>query len=40
MAQTPVDVGGSNEFVAIDEFLHIVRTHTLAAIDCLGRDRR
>jgi succinyl-diaminopimelate desuccinylase len=34
---TPAGVGGSNEFVAIDEFLHIVRTHALSAIDYLTR---
>lgn len=36
---TPAGVGGSNEFVAIDEFLHIVRIHALAAIDYLARGR-
>ncbi len=34
---TPMGVGGSNESVAIDEFLHIVRVHALAAIDYLAR---
>jgi succinyl-diaminopimelate desuccinylase len=34
---TPAGVGGSNEFVAIDEFLHVVRTHALSAIDYLAR---
>ena len=37
---TPAGVGGSNEFVEIDEFLHIVRTHALAAIEYLGRGQR
>jgi succinyl-diaminopimelate desuccinylase len=34
---TPTGVGGSNESVAIDEFLHIVRVHALSAIDYLAR---
>jgi succinyl-diaminopimelate desuccinylase len=36
---TPVGVGGSTESVAIDEFLHVVRVHVLAAIDYLARGR-
>lgn len=34
---TPTGTGGSNEFVEIEEFLHVVRTHTLSAIDYLSR---
>lgn len=33
---TPTGVGGSDESVAVDEFPHIVRVHTLAAIDYLA----
>jgi succinyl-diaminopimelate desuccinylase len=36
---TPVGVGGSNESVAIDEFLHVIRVHVLTAIDYLARGR-
>jgi succinyl-diaminopimelate desuccinylase len=36
---TPVGVGGSNESVAIDEFLHVIRVHVLTAIDYLARSR-
>jgi hypothetical protein len=34
-----VGIGGSNEPVAIDEFLHVIRVHVLTAIDYLARGR-
>jgi hypothetical protein len=30
-------MGAPNESVSIDEFLHVVRTHTLSAFDYLSR---
>lgn len=36
---TPTGTGGSNEYVEIEEFLHVVRTHALSAIDFLSRAR-
>lgn len=36
---TPTGAGGSNEYVEIEEFLHVVRTHALSAIDYLSRAR-
>lgn len=33
---SPSGMGAPNESVAIDEFLHVVRTHTLSAFDYLG----
>jgi len=33
---SPAGMGAPNESVALDEFLHVVRTHTLAAYDYLG----
>jgi succinyl-diaminopimelate desuccinylase len=34
---TPVGTAAANESVEIEEFLHVVRTHTLSAIDYLTR---
>jgi succinyl-diaminopimelate desuccinylase len=34
---SPAGMGAPNESVAIDEFLHVVRTHTLSAFDYLSR---
>jgi succinyl-diaminopimelate desuccinylase len=34
---SPAGIGAPNEWVAIDEFLHVVRTHTLSAFDYLSR---
>lgn len=34
---TPTGTAAANESVEVEEFLHIVRTHTLSAIDYLGR---
>ena len=34
---SPSGMGAPNESVAIDEFLHVVRTHTLSAFDYLSR---
>lgn len=36
---TPTGTGGSNEYVEVEEFLHVVRTHALSAIDYLSRAR-
>ena len=33
---SPAGMGAPNESVAIDEFLHVVRTHTLSAFDYLS----
>jgi succinyl-diaminopimelate desuccinylase len=32
---SPASMGGPDEFVEIEEFLHILRTHTLSAYDYL-----
>ena len=34
---SPAGMGAPNESVAIDELLHLVRTHTLSAFDYLSR---
>jgi succinyl-diaminopimelate desuccinylase len=34
---SPAGMGAPNESVSIDEFLHVVRTHTLSAFDYLSR---
>jgi succinyl-diaminopimelate desuccinylase len=34
---SPAGMGAPNESVAVDEFLHVVRTHTLSAFDYLSR---
>ncbi len=34
---SPAGMGAPNESVAIDEFLHVMRTHTLSAFDYLSR---
>ncbi len=36
---TPTGTGGVNEFVEIEEFMHVIRTHALSAIDFLSRAR-
>ncbi len=36
---TPTGTGGINEFVEIEEFIHVLRTHALSAIDYLSRAR-
>jgi succinyl-diaminopimelate desuccinylase len=33
---SPAGMGAPNESVAIDEFLHVVRTHALAALEYLS----
>jgi succinyl-diaminopimelate desuccinylase len=34
---SPIEMGGADEFVTIDEFLHVVRTHVCSAYDYLSR---
>ena len=34
---SPSGMGAPDESVAVDEFLHVVKTHTLSAFDYLSR---
>jgi succinyl-diaminopimelate desuccinylase len=34
---SPIEMGGVDEFVAVEEFLHIVRTHVCSAYDYMSR---
>jgi succinyl-diaminopimelate desuccinylase len=34
---SPIEMGGVDEFVAVDEFLDVVRTHVCSAYDYLSR---